>query len=171
LKRVILALLTVNAVCYAFGGTPSKALDASAWLLLLVSFEVETRYAAAFSSGRRRVALRTIRFVAGIGVIAAAIGYVLEKNVLDTINTALWIAVAVLVEIEIRRPDLVRRARNAFTWSAYLLYGGLAVLVAIWLLRREWFDAYDALLWLIAFAALESNVRAGAAPASALTPG
>jgi hypothetical protein len=171
LKAVLLALLTVNAVYYALGGTPGKALDAFAWLLLLVSFEVEARFAGAVASARWRVALRALRVVAGIGVITAAVGYVLENNALDATNTVLWIAVVVLLEIEIRRPDLVRRARNAFSLSAYLLYGGLAVLVAVWLLRREWFDAYDALLWLVAFAALELNVRAGPARASTLTPG
>jgi hypothetical protein len=170
LKAVLLALLTVNAVFYALGGTLSKALDASAWLLLLVSFEVEARFAGALSSGRWLVALRALRLVAGIGVITAAVGYVLEKNALDATNTVLWIAVVVLLEIEIRRPDLVRRARNAFSLTAYALYGGLAALVAVWLAEREWFDAYDALLWLIAYAALELNVRAGRTPTGAFTP-
>jgi hypothetical protein len=35
------------------------------------------------------------------------------------------------------------------------LYSGLGVLVLAWVWRFSWFDAYDAALWLVAFAAIE----------------
>jgi hypothetical protein len=34
----------------------------------------------------------------------------------------------------------------------------------LWAWRGEWFDAYDALLWLVAFAAIEMDVAAAARP-------
>ena len=39
-----------------------------------------------------------------------------------------------------------------------MLYAGLAALVPVWAWRGEWFDAYDATLWLVAFATIEINV-------------
>ena len=37
-------------------------------------------------------------------------------------------------------------------------YAGLLGLVLAWLLRGEWFDAYDAALWLAALATLEMGL-------------
>jgi hypothetical protein len=87
--------------------------------------------------------------------LAATVGYVFEDDVLDAINSGLWIAVVVLLEVQFRYPGPVARTRAPFTAVACVLYGGLAFLVLVWVWRREWFDAYDALLWLVAFAALE----------------
>ena len=93
------------------------------------------------------------------GVIAAMLGYAFEENVLDAVNSVLWIAVVILLEAEVRFPELVSKARTrAFAAAAALLYGGLAVLVVLWAVKGMWFDAYDALLWLIAFATLELNI-------------
>ena len=85
-------------------------------------------------------------------------GYTLEEDVLDAVNSVLWIAVVILLEAEVRFPELVSNARTAFAATAALLYGGLAVLVVLWAVNGLWFDAYDALLWLIAFATLELNI-------------
>ena len=74
------------------------------------------------------------------------------------INSVLWIAVVILLEAEVRFPELVSKARHAFAATAALLYGGLAVLVVLWAVNGLWFDAYDALLWLIAFATLELSI-------------
>lgn len=84
--------------------------------------------------------------------------YVFEDNLLDAINSVLWILVVVLLEIEVRFPALIARARLPFLGCATLLYGGLGVLVVIWAARGLWFDAYDAALWLVAFVALELEI-------------
>ena len=88
-------------------------------------------------------------------MIVAMLGYTLEENVLDAVNSVLWIAVVILLEAEVRFPERVSKARHAFAATAALLYGGLAVLVVLWAVNGLWFDAYDALLWLIAFATIE----------------
>ena len=49
-------------------------------------------------------------------------------------------------------------ARAVFSTVAVLLYGALAALVLIWAARGEWLDAYDALLWLIAFVTIELDL-------------
>jgi hypothetical protein len=154
LERVLFALLAVDTAYFAFSGSTSKALDAAAWLVLLVLYELENR-SARTQRNEPGIAVRALRLAAAAGVIAATIRYVFEDNVLDAVNSVLWIGVVVLLELQFRRPALVQRARASFVTAGIVLYGGLALLVAAWAWRREWFDAYDALLWLLAFATIE----------------
>ena len=157
-RVALYALLLANALYFAWAGTRSEALDAAAWLTLLALFDIETRWAQWFIHERRRTVLRLLRLVAAAGVIVAMLGYALEDDLRDAINSALWIAVVILLEVEVRFPALVSPVRRTFTVTAALLYGGLAILVVLWAMDGLWFDAYDALLWLIAFATLEMNV-------------
>jgi len=149
-------------VYFAVAETPSKAVDAAAWLTLLALFEAEASFAARLVTPRRRIAIRTLRLVAAAGVFAATIGYVFEDNRLDALNSALWIAVVVLLELELRQPRLVTKAPYAFGGAAVILYGSLGLLVVAWMLEGLWFDAYDAVLWLVAFVALERDVTKSA---------
>jgi hypothetical protein len=157
-KAAVFALLVCNTAILLSGGTASEALDAAAWLVLLASFELETGYGGRFGAGRSAAILRGARLVAAAAIVAAAIGYVGGKEWLDAINLALWIAVVALLEFEVRRPEAVAAHRAGFTAVATLLYCGLVVPVLVWAGRGEWFDAYDALLWLIAFAAIEIDL-------------
>jgi hypothetical protein len=169
LKAILFALLIANTAYFASAGTVSKALDAGAWLLLLALFEAETRFAARLRSAPQKLALRTARLAAGAAVVVAAIGYLFEDNVLDALNSALWIAVVVLLEVEVRYREQVRRVRLAFSVVAACLYGGLALVVITWAVRGQWFDAYDALLWLVAFATVELDLITGKTSVNALT--
>ncbi|HEV7391965.1 MAG TPA: hypothetical protein VGO08_10000 [Burkholderiales bacterium] len=166
-KVTLLALLCANTAYFAIGGSISKALDAAAWLTLLLLFEAETQFATQVRSKRQRATVRTLRLAAAAGVVAATIGYVLEDDILDALNSAVWIAVVVLLEIQMRFRDHVQRARLAFAAVAASLYGALALLVVIWASRGQWFDAYDALLWLVAFGALELDLTIGKTSADA----
>jgi hypothetical protein len=140
-----------------------------AWLVLLVLFEAENRFAPHLNTTRHGVILRLLRLAAGLGVVAATIGYVFENDVLDAVNSALWIGVVALLEIELRYKGHVQRARMAFAAVAAGLYGTLAVLVVIWAATHRWFDAYDALLWLVAFAAIELDVMSRATSRALVT--
>jgi hypothetical protein len=164
------ALLLGNAFYFAWAGTRSEAVDAAAWLVLLALFDVETRWPQWFVERRRRAALRLTRLLAAAGVVAAMAGYTIEEDVLDAVNSVLWITVVILLEAEVRFPERVAKARDAFTAVAVLLYGGLAVLVVLWAAKGMWFDAYDALLWLIAFATLELDVLRKNAVSVSRTP-
>ena len=159
-------LLAANTVYFAVFGTASKAIDAGAWLALLVLFDIETAYRERLSGRHARLAVRTARLFAGAGVVAATIGYVFEDDALDAVNAVLWIGVVVLLETEVRWPAFIARHRAAFNVVAVALFGGLALLVVLWAASGMWFDAYDAVLWLVAFAAIEVDLtkRAGAAP-------
>lgn len=161
-KAALFALLAGNTVWFFTADATSKGLDAAAWLALLALFEFETRFTHRLHVDRVRFGLRAARLAAGAAVITSAIGYVLDDNVLDAINSALWIAVVVVLELQLRYPH--RKHRPAvFALLPPVLYGALGVLVLIWGSRAEWFDAYDALLWLVAFATLERTVIGGGA--------
>lgn len=149
------ALLVCNTTILLSAGTASETLDAAAWLVLLASYELETGYGGRFRAGRKAAILRGARLVAAAAIAVAAIGYVRGEEWLDAINLGLWIAVVALLEFEVRRPDAVAAHRTQFTAIATLLYCGLGVPVLVWAGRGEWFDAYDALLWLVAFATIE----------------
>jgi hypothetical protein len=155
---LVFALLAINVAGFALAGTRSEAVDAAAWLVLLILFEVETNRSERLRTHGARLAVRLLRHIAALGVVAAAIGYVLESDTLDAVNSALWIAVVALLESELRWPAFVARNRVIFASIATALYGGLAVLVVLWAGAGAWFDAYDALLWLVAFATIEMNV-------------
>ncbi len=114
---------------------------------------------ASNESARRAMAvIRGLRLVAAAAVGAAAIGYAWQTEWLDAVNTMLWIAVVVLLESEVRNPDAVARHPTWFKATAAVLYAGLGALVLVWAWRDAWFDAYDALLWLAAFAMIEMDV-------------
>ena len=170
-KTIVFLLLAANAVLFALGESPSKALDACAWLLLLALFVWEADYGDRLFAARGRLILRAARVIAAVGVIGAMVGYVFEDNALDTVNSIVWIAIVILLETELRFPGFAARMRYALIAMAVILYGTLGVLVILWALEGMWIDAYDAVLWLIAFATLElaiarRSVSAAGAPAA-----
>jgi hypothetical protein len=167
-KAAVFGLLAWNTAIYALSGTASEALDSVAWLTLLAAFELETGVGGRFGEGRVAALLRGIRLAAGAAIFAAGIGYVRDNEWLDAANLALWIAVVALLEFDVRYPAAVSRHRARFTAATATLYCGLAALVLVWMWQGEWFDAYDATLWLVAFLTIEINVlRIPRAPASA----
>lgn len=157
-KIAVFALLACNALVFMLAGTASEALDAAAWLILLALFELETSFGDRFGQRHWATINRAVRLAATVAIGAAAVGYVYEHAWLDAVNAWLWIAVVVLLEFEVRHPRAVGRHRSAFSAAAAALYTGLAAVIPVWAWRGEWFDAYDALLWLIAFATIEINV-------------
>ncbi|MBI2296754.1 MAG: hypothetical protein HYU76_12160 [Betaproteobacteria bacterium] len=154
-KAAIFALLAWNSAVFVATGTLSEALDATAWLVLLVLFELETGFGDRFRGGGAAVAIHGTRLAAAAAVGAAAIGYVYENEWLDAVNSVLWIAVVALLEIEVRHPGAVERHRARFATVAATLYAGLGALALVWWWQGEWFDAYDAALWLIALVTIE----------------
>ena len=154
-KAVIFTLLAVNTAVFAFSGTGSESLDSAAWLVLLVLFELETGPVA---TGRRRAAaIHGARLLAALAILAAAVGYFVGEEWLDAINSALWIAVVAVLEFQVRI-HAATPYRALTTLVAAALYSGLAVVALTWLWQAEWFAAFDAALWLLAFVAIEMNV-------------
>lgn len=157
-KGALFALLAGNTAVYLVTGTRSEAFDSLSWLVILVSFELESERPELFRKRWSRFALRGVRLLAAAALAAAAIGYFLTREWLDAANIGLWVGVVCLLEIEVRRPDAVMRHRIGFMAATTVLYTGLVGLALAWLLHGEWFDAYDAALWLVAFATLEMGL-------------
>lgn len=169
-KLAVFVLLIANSAVFAAKGTLSEGLDSLAWLTLLVLFELETAHGHRLSSPRAVTAVHAVRLAAAVAVLAAAIGYLYEESWLDAVNAWLWIAVVILLETEVRCARAVAQHRAAFAAAAAVLYGGLALAVLAWAWRGEWFDAYDAVLWLLAFATIEMNVLADYGKTAPLVP-
>ena len=160
-KAVVFVLLAWNTAAYIHSGTLNEALDSIAWFTLLVLFELETDFGDRFRGERTALALRTARLAAAATLCAAAVGYVRERGWLDTINTGFWIGMVALLELQVRWPRVAAQHRAWFVAGVAALLAGLAMLVLAWAWRGEWFDTYDALLWLTALVIIEMNVLRG----------
>ena len=155
LKAVIFALLAWNTAVFVHTGTLSEAVDSVAWLVLLALFELETG-----AAGPRRGSawVRGARVAAAGAIPLAAIGYVLDREWLDAINSTLWIVVVVILELQVRFPAAAIGFRALGGATLTVLYAGLGTVAAVWLWREDWFSAYDAALWLLAYVTIEINV-------------
>jgi hypothetical protein len=157
-KAAIFALLVLNAGTYLVSGTFSEGIDSVAWLALLALFELETGSGQPLPTRATIATVHGIRLAALAAVGVAAAGFLYNDEWLDSANSLLWIAVVVLLEWGVRRPAAVAAHRVWYTGAAAVLYAGLGALVFAWLGQGEWFAAYDAALWLLAFLTIELNV-------------
>lgn len=157
LQAIILGLLACNTLYFIVAGRLSEALESLAWYGLLILFLLESARMHALST-RGRAVNHGLRLLATLAILISAVLYVREQEWLDATNLLVWIAVVVLLEIEIRRPATVTVHRRAFTVTAALLYAALGLLILIWLTRGEWMDAWDAALWFAAFGLLELDI-------------
>jgi len=162
-KAALFALLAGNAAAYVVSGTLAEAVDALAWLTLLILFELETGFGFGSGVGWTARAARAARLVAAVAVVVAAAGYAREEEWLDAINAALWLGIVIVLEWQVRFPAMAMRHRPACTIAAGALYAGLGGLVVAWMVQGEWFDAYDALLWLAALIVIEMDILRHAA--------
>ena len=165
-KPAIFALLAANAVIFATAGRAAEGLDALAWFALLVLFEIEIRCPQWTRIARNAAALDLLRLVAAAAIAIAALTFVREAEWLDATNAWLWIAVVAALELEVRAPSLVARCRTALTIVSIALYGALTAVAVVWLAQGEWFDGYDAVLWIAAFALIELDLLRPITPAA-----
>jgi len=158
IKPAIFVLLAINAGIFATSGRFSEGLDAFAWFALLALFEIETRSPRWTRIPRNAIALDLLRLLAAVGVAIAAFSFIRENEWLDAANAWLWIGVVAVLELQVRAPLFMARHRSALTSTSLTLYGALAAVALIWLIRGEWLDGYDALLWIAAFALIEMDL-------------
>lgn len=157
-ELTVFLLLVCNAAVFALDGTAAEGLDSVAWLVLLFLFALETAHAGWIATLRALAVVHAVRFAAGVAVVVAAVGYVREQAWLDTANAWLWIGVVLLLEFEVRFGRGLGARLAPLKALAALLYLSLGALVLVWAWQGEWFDAYDAALWLLAFATIEMNL-------------
>jgi len=158
LQLGLYVLLAGNTLWFLGVAPWTKGLDSLAWFALLMLFALETVNRPWLEKMHARGLVHLLRFGAAAAIAASAWGYLQQHEWLDAINIGLWILVVVLLECELRFAHWVARLRRLFTTGAIVLYGVIAALIPLWALRGEWIDAYDAVLWLIAFALIEMDV-------------
>ena len=157
----LIGLLALNAVIYTANGRAAEAADAVAWFALLALYEWECRRHPAARHQRIEILLFACRLGAAIAIVFSAATFLREQEWLDALNAWLWIGVVIVLEIEVRLTTLSELHRRSLLVTSLLLYGGLAAVMLAWLYQGEWFDAYDASLWIAAFALIEMGLLKG----------
>jgi hypothetical protein len=163
-RWLVYGLLAADIGLYARYGRTTELVDTAAWFVLLLLFEWET--GGWRMPERARVPVHVVRVLAGLAVALAVAGYAWEREWLDFTNEAVWLAVVVLLEVEVRVPSQARELHRWRRWITTLLYAALVGFMLVWLVDglvgdeplHALLDAGDALLWLVAFAAIELNV-------------
>lgn len=154
----IFTLLAVNAAIYAATGRVSETIDALAWFILLALFLAEGRCPQWTRVPRNAVVLKLLHLMTAAAILWAAIAFLREREWLDALNAWLWIGVVAVLELEVRAPARIKQQRRLIITLSALLYAALGGIALVWLLQGEWFDGYDAVLWIIAFALLEQDL-------------
>lgn len=154
-KLAILVLLMLNTVIYAFVDTLTSTVDALAWLVLLVMYELET------NSNNLPIA-ETIMQAIRYGLIALIalvfVSYLQDSEWLDVANSLLWFGLIALLELEVHKPVLVMRHDHLFWLLTLTTFIGLIAMAVIWLWQGAWLDGYDAALWIVAFGLIEVDI-------------
>jgi len=79
----------------------------------------------------------------------------------DVINSAVWLLVVIVLEIDVRlqeRDKLQGTALRLSNISKYILYSTLLLAAIYWGVKGDFVDFWDAFLWLVAFVLIELNV-------------
>ncbi len=155
---LIFGALACNTTYYIVAGRFSEALESVAWYALLILFILETTNQRLAQQTWMRIALRGARLAATLAIATTAVLYLRENEWLDAANLMLWIAVVMLLEVEVWRPAAVAANRRTFTLCAVALYSALAGLIVTWLVIGKWMNAWDASVWLVAFGLLEKDL-------------
>jgi hypothetical protein len=105
------------------------------------------------------------RLVSGLEQVVASPAGLLEGQrlaLVDVINSAAWILVVILLEIEVRLLTRWGAASRPGTQIAntlkMVLYATLVVAAIYWGFKGDFLDFWDAALWLFAFVFIELNV-------------
>jgi hypothetical protein len=154
-KLVILALLALNAVIYALVDTLISAADAIVWLVLLVIYELES---TGIELPIPEAGMRIIRDILIAIIVLVFFGYLLGGELLDAVNALLWFGLIAMLEIEVRWPELARQYARTFWVTTLVIFLGLIAMAGLWLWQQAWLDAYDAILWIVAFGFIEVDI-------------
>ena len=99
----------------------------------------------------------------GMSTAVDPVGY---RNIIglawvDVINSAVWLLVVIVLEIDVRlqeRDKLRGIALRLSNISKYILYSILLLAAIYWGIKGDFVDFWDAFLWLVAFVLIELNV-------------
>ena len=155
LRLAIATLLTLNALLYAALESFVSTIDAFAWLALLLSFELET---AGLPPTIQEQSLHKLRNALLIIIVLVTFAYLITGDVLNFANSILWIGLIALLEIEVRRPELVESHKNWYWLTSVFVFTGLVAMVVLSFWLGAILDGFNNLLWIIAFALVEVDL-------------
>ena len=181
-KRVTWSLHGLRAICYvfiiySFYGYLSKLLflDGSGPLPIIsdICSLVDGRWAYAIdldeyavltaaNCGTFTSATSFLQFP-GMSAVVDQSGFVeiIRLAWVDVINSAVWLLVVLVLEIDVRlqeRNRLEGVALRMSNLSKYILYSILLLAAIYWGIKGDFVDFWDAFLWLVAFVFIELNV-------------
>lgn len=160
LKMALLILLMVNAILFLTRGEYNDSFDSLAWIVLMVLYEIET---GKWPDARRlNLNFLWIRNLAVVIVVVAEISYLFEGAWLDGIYSLLWLLVVVLFETESRYPREVATHPRLFRLAGLALVLGMIGVIGAWLMEQSYFNAYDGLIWSLAFLIIDLDLMASA---------
>lgn len=159
-KYGIYLLLVANVAALTIRRGIVDAIDSIGWLLLVAMMEYETRTPRPHRHHWLASYLALVVRLAGYGLVLHAWSLYHKLDMwLDLANATLWLLVCAALEYDVyvhsRLPHRERALRRAVKLT---LYGMLVGCAGLWGLREDWLAFYDALLWLLAFFAIELNV-------------
>lgn len=155
LKLTILSLLSLNTVLFILAGSFVNAADSIVWLLLLISYDLESYNIKLPISNH---ALHQTRNILVCFIALIFFGYLLQGDIFAGINSLLWLALLVLLELETLKPNWKEANQTAYWAATAMVFMGLIALVFTWVSFGAWLDAYDASLWIAAFAIVEADL-------------
>jgi hypothetical protein len=99
----------------------------------------------------------------GMSTAVDNIGFrdILRLAWVDVINSAVWLLVVIVLEIDVRLQEHDRLrglALRLSSLSKYVLYSTLLLAAIYWGVKGDFVDFWDAFLWLVAFVFIELNV-------------
>jgi hypothetical protein len=155
-KAVILALLLMNAGFFLVRGEFNDSFDSMAWIVLMILYEVDSgKIDGLFPSALKS---QGVRQAAILVVILAELSYWIEGAWLDGLYSLEWILVVALFELETRRPQWVSVHPFLFRTMGLAIMLSMIGVIGAWLSEGSYFNAYDALLWSIAFLIIDLDI-------------
>jgi hypothetical protein len=161
-KWTLYALLAVNTWLY-FSTKPTLTpfIDQLAWVTLLATMEYESSTLDQGYSGPWEA-----RFVTGLSALAylviagAWVGYILEREWLDVVNSTAWLLICAVLFWQIYAPgDYECWEARAIRWAKAVLYLTVTGCALVWTVQAtKPLDTVDAWLWLACFGVIELNV-------------
>jgi hypothetical protein len=194
-RRVSISLHTLRAICYAFivysfygylikliyilGATPLIGVSdlctlvAGNW-----SYAIDLDEYVLLTSDNCASMSSATNFLQYSGLSAAVdqAGWTEISRLawVDVINSAVWLMIVVVLEIDVRLQEHGRLAGLALRLSRvskFILYPTLLLAAIYWGIKGDFVDFWDAFLWLVAFIFIELNVFEWRQESLAETPG
>lgn len=164
-KWSVYTLLFINMILFFTTQTIIEGVESLAWLVLLMLFEWETtQLSEPYNSWFEKRTIFIFTMIAYLFVIYSAYAYttaeyIKENGTLDMYNAISWLLVVAILEYDVYMPGKYYKTewfvRNVVK---VLLYIALFVIAIWWWIDGEFFDFYDAVLWILCFFFIELNI-------------